>query len=197
MIAAMAMGQNKGWLRRLVGVAGASLIACTHVASLRVYPDEVPADSLRLIQVMLVATRDEIIGTKEWHQALLGSGIPDEDIQDGSMAVGRIWCCGGPVEMSDRQAFYVPRGMKVADLEIVEVRAGREPSKRDPGRVNIAMRVIRSADDKGTTCRWEPQNPKLWMRVLYCDWMPQEGWIELNTTLKHTWFKPPPGYTPR
>lgn len=34
------------------------------------------------------------------------------------------------------------------------------------------------------------------MRVLYCEWMPQEGWIEYKTTLKHTWFKPPPGYAP-
>lgn len=173
------------------------MTGCVHVAPLRVYPDEVPADSLRLVQVMLIGTRADIVGVKEWHQALLDSGIRDEDIRDGSMAVGRIWCCGGPAETSDRQAFYVPPGIKVDLLDIVELRAGREPDATDKGRANIATRVVRNAGDSTTTCRWEPQDPRLWMRVLYCDWMPQEGWIELKTTLKHTWFKPPPGYAPK
>ena len=168
--------------------------ACTNVASLRVYPDEVPPDSLRLIQVMLMGTRSDIESVKEWHAALLQSGVPDSDIKDGSMAVGRIWCCGGPAEISDRQAFYIPPSLKVVPLDIVEVRAGREPAKGDPGQVNVATRIVRGANDASTTCRWEPQNPRLWMRVLYCDWMPQEGWVELKTPLKHTWFKPPAGH---
>jgi hypothetical protein len=174
-----------------------AVAGCVHVAPLRVYPDEVPADSLRLVQAMLVGTRADIIGVKEWHQALLDAGIPDEDIRDGSMAVGRIWCCGGPAEGSDRQAFYVPPGLKVAPLDVVELRAGREPGGTDRGRPNVATRVVQSGAPNDGTCRWEPrQPPGLYMRVLYCDWMSQEGWIEYKTTLKHTWFKPPPGYAP-
>jgi hypothetical protein len=187
-----------GLLNKCLSLGSVALIAsCTHVASLRVYPDEVSPDSLRLVQVMLVGTRSEIISEKEWHAALLQSGVPDSDIQDGSMAVGRIWCCGGPVEMSDRQAFYVPPNLKVVPFDIVEIRAGREPVKGGPGQVNVATRIVRGANDTSATCRWEPQNTKLWMRILYCDWMPQEGWVELKTALRHTWFKPLPGRAPQ
>lgn len=170
---------------------------CAHVASLDVYPDEVPPESLRLVQVMIVGTRSDIESVKEWHAALLQSGIPDSDIRDGSMAVGRIFCCGGPPETLNKQAFYIPPGLSVIPLDVVEIRAGREPVKGDPGQVNVATRVVQGANDASTTCRWEPQQPPgLWMRVLYCDWMRQEGWIELETLVWHTWFKPPPGYRP-
>ena len=71
---------------------------CAHVASLRVYPDDVPAASLRLAQVIAVATRAEVIQEKPYYEALLKSGIPDADIRDGSFAVGRIHCCGGTAQ---------------------------------------------------------------------------------------------------
>ena len=183
---------------RLGAIAfAAALTACVHVAPLRVYPDEVPADSLRLVQTMIVGTRADIVGVKEWHRALLDAGIRDEDIRDGSMGLGRIWCCGGPAETSDRQAFYIPPGVTVAPMDVVEVRAGREPNGNDKGRPNIATRVVQNGAPNDGVCRWEPrQPPGLYMRVLYCEWMPKEGWIEYKTTLKHTWFKPPPGYVP-
>jgi hypothetical protein len=188
---------NSAFLNRLVaGGSLAVLSACTHVAPLRVYPDDVPPDSLRLVQVIVVGTRSEILSAKEWYAALIDSGISDSEIQDGSMAVGRVWCCGGPAEQSGRQAFYVPWRLRVVPFDVVEIRAGREPSSGIGGKVNIATRVVKGANEDTRSCRWEPEDSRLWMRVLYCDWMPQEGWIELKTFPEHTWFKPPPERAP-
>jgi hypothetical protein len=169
----------------------AMLSGCASNASLRVYPDDVPAGSLRLVQAIQVGTRQDTVNVKEWYEAILASGINDSEIVDGSVVVGRVWCCGGPVETTDRQAFYVPKGLIVKPLDIVEIRAGQDPARKSPARVNIATRVVQTAESKDTTCRWVPPNPRLWMRVLYCDWMEKEGWIELDETLKHTWYKPP------
>src|SRR5512143_2865034 len=151
----MGAAMRTGWVAMSIGTL--ALAGCVHVAPLRVYPDEVPPDSLRLVQAMLVGTRADIVGVKEWHQALLDAGIRDEDIRDGSLAVGRIWCCGGPAEMSDRQAFYVPPGLAVAPLDVVEVRAGREPAGADKGRPNVATRVVQHGAPNDAVCRWEPR----------------------------------------
>ena len=164
---------------------------CAHRASLRVYPDDVPAGSLRLVQVTVVGTRSDIVDEKAWHEALLNSGIPDREIQDGSLAVGRIYCCGGTAEVPTRQAFYVPAGLQVQPLDIVEIRAGRDPAGQKGGEVNTLTRIVQRAGASDSTCRWVPPDPKLWMRVLYCDWMEKEGWMEKKDPLNHTWFKPP------
>jgi hypothetical protein len=175
-------------------ILGAAILSgCATRASLRLYPDDVPAGSLRLVQAVASGTRDELKNNaKEWYDALLASGVNDKDISDGSVAVGRIWCCGGPAEVSDRQAFYVPRGLEVKLMDIVEIRAGYDPKNHPFSRVNTATRVVQHAESKDDGCRWEPTNPRLWMRVLHCDWMEREGWIELNEGLQHTWYKPSP-----
>ena len=173
-------------------VGFAILSGCASNASLRVYPDDVPAGSLRLVQAMQVGTRQATVsGAKEWYEAMLASGIVESEIVDGSVVVGRVWCCGGVAEYPERQAFYVPKGLSVKPFDIVEIRAGQEPTRKLPARVNIATRVVQTAESKDTTCRWVPPDSRLWMRVLYCDWMEKEGWIELKETLKHTWYKPP------
>jgi hypothetical protein len=184
---------------RLCSLAVAAFVAgCVHVAPLRVYPDDVPADSLRLVQTLMVGSRADILESKDWHQALLASGIPDSEIRDGSMGVGRIYCCGGPAEVPNRQAYYIPPGLSVGPFDVVEVRAGREPDGRGgPTRANVVTRVVQTKEAAVRNCRWVPEDNRLWMRVLYCDWMPAEGWIEQKTTLTHTWLKPPPGYSPK
>ena len=166
---------------------------CAHQASLRVYPDAVPFGSLRLVQVMVLGTRAHIVREKAWYDALLKSGIPDEEIKDGSLAVGRVYCCGGPAELPTRQAFYVPADVQVQPMDIVEIRAGREPTEQGDGQVNVVTRVVQRANASESTCRWVPPNPRLVMRVLYCDWMEKEEWIEKNEGMlgHHTWLKPP------
>lgn len=166
---------------------------CTHVASLRVYPDDVPAGSLRLVQAIIVGSRTDIVdNSNEWYQALLASGITDDAIIDGSVAVGRIFCCGGPNEIASRQAFYIPLGIQVKPLDIVEIIAGSDPKDHSVTRVNTAIRVVQRAEPTVTGCDWIPLNPRLWRRILFCDWMKKDGWIELEDGLYHTWYKPPP-----
>lgn len=86
--------------------------------------------------------------------------------------------------------FLVPAGMVIAVGDITEVRMGRQPSGDYPGTVNVATRVREKANDVGKSCKWMPDSPGLWGRILYCDWMKQEGWIEREGGLYWTWFKP-------
>ena len=57
------------------------------------------------------------------------------------------------------------------------------------GTINTATRVRQRKDASNPQCRWVPDNEKLWMRVLYCDWMEAEGWVE-KKGFESTWLKP-------
>ncbi len=119
----------------------------------------------------------------------------DADIRDGSVAVSRIYCCGGPAEKSTAPAAYVPAGISVERGDMVEVRVGHPSKKGGPPELNTVMRIRHKADEKNGSCGWDPPNERWWMRVLYADWMPQEGWVHKGGTSK-AWFKPPPTQTP-
>jgi len=168
------------------------LTSCATSVS-RLYPYHVPADSLRLAEVMAVATRDQIAGMGSNYDLLLASGIKPSELTDGSVAVARTYCCGGPSwagEQGQAMLFYVPSGMKVDVGDIVEIRMGRLPNG-DRGRVNTLTRIRQKPGDGDQSCRWDPPNPALWERILYCDWMQQEGWVK-QTGVFSTWYKPPP-----
>jgi len=49
--------------------------------------------------------------------------------------------------------------------------------------------LFSKADENDGHCWWDPKNDELWLRVLYCDWMPNEGWIKQNG-INPAWFKP-------
>ena len=85
---------------------------------------------------------------------------------------------------------YVPKGLNVALDDIVEVRVGRPPEKGDAGLLNIVTRIVQRYEAGKEDCWWDPKNDRLWLRVLYCDWMPREGWIEQGG-LDPAWYKPP------
>ncbi len=133
---------------------------CVHVAPLRVCPDDVPAGASRLLQVMRVGARDDVVSVKEWHQARVASGLRDEDIVDGSLAVGRIDCCGGPADLPRRQDFGAPRGVKVHPLDTVEVPAGRQPAPDVTPVVNTVTRVVQTANAPVGACGWDPPDPR-------------------------------------
>jgi hypothetical protein len=81
----------------------------------------------------------------------------------------------------------------VAEGDVVEIEVGRtaRPRRGDPGAMNRAIAVRESfADDTGE-CRWDPEDERLWMRVLNCNWMQAEGW-QLERGLDTKWFKPAP-----
>jgi len=180
----------KHWVRAIVIFTNIFLVSCATVSKVHP-PFRNENGTLRVAQVMQLATRQEIIGLGVHYKHLLASGIKDSDLRDRSLAVGRVYCCGGPPEEGMAIWFYVPEGLTIDIGDIVEIRMGRQPSKCDPGAVNTAVQVRQKKDDVNGPCRWIPPDPKLWMRVLYCDWMEKEGWIEKGGRQK-TWLKPAP-----
>ena len=162
--------------------------ACTSVP--RIYTDKLPPGSHRLAQVMVLGTRKELVETKDAHDILSRAGIPDAEIRDGSVVLARIYCCGGWAEKPTAPAIYVPPGINVERGDIVELRVGHPPKKGAPGELNTVIRVRQKADDQNGSCRWDPPNERLWMRILYADWMPQEGWVYKGGISK-AWYKPP------
>jgi hypothetical protein len=155
----------------------------------RLYPpakDETGA--LLVAQVRQTATRAEILGLGVNLQHLLASGLKDSDFKDGSLAVGQIICCHKSSDEGTAIWFYVPPDVPVASDDIVVIRMGRESTKQDPGTVNVAIEVREKKDAPDSRCSWDPPNDKLWARILYCTWMPAEGWT-LKNGLHKTWLK--------
>lgn len=155
----------------------------------RLYP---PSDGetggLRLTQIMAVASRDEILKSGETLQHLLASGLKDSDLRDGSVASGRIYCCHPSTEQGTAIWFYVPADVSINAGDLVIVRMGRKANKKDPGAVNTVIQVREKKDTANSQCSWEPPDEKMWTRVLYCTWMPSEGW-KLNNGMHKTWIK--------
>ncbi len=171
----------------VVCVTSITLFSCATVSRLHP-PIQGETGALRLAEVMVLATRQEIVSLGINYEHLLASGIKDADLQDGSLVAGRVYCCGGSIEYSSAPWIYVPRGMSVEVGDLVEIKMGRQPRKNDPGAVNTAVRV-RHKGISNAPCRWAPEQQGLWMRILHCDWMEKEGWIQKKGLYK-TWLKP-------
>ncbi len=54
--------------------------------------------------------------------------------------------------------------------------------------MNVATRVRERADATERHCGWDPPSPRAWMRVIYCDWMPAEGWTH-KKGIGNPWIK--------
>lgn len=170
-----------------------SLTSCAGVAGgvSKVHPPTRDhTGAVRLAEVMQLKTRQEIVSLGPHYQHILASGIRDANLHDGSLAAGRVYCCGGPPETRNSIWFYVPNEVNVEVGNLVLVRMGRQPSKSDPGLVNTAVQVRHNEISQGP-CRWVPEKEGLWMRILYCDWMEEEGWIKTEG-IWETWLKPAP-----
>jgi len=127
---------------------------------------------------------------------MLSAGISDTQIVDGSLGAGMVYCCGESVSKKTSIWFYVPPELKLEPGDIVEVKMGTAGTGSDPGIVNIAIEVRKKPNDSSKRCQWVPPNEHLWMRVLYCDWMPSAGWVEQQSSLFHAWLKPAAGTLP-
>jgi len=149
------------------------------------------AGALRLAQVVQIATREEILGLGVSLQHLLASGLKDSNFKDGSLATGRVYCCHPSTDEGTAMWFYVPPDAPVKLGDIVVIRMGRESTKKDPGTVNVVIEIRQKKDAPDSQCSWDPPNDKLWRRVLYCSWMPAEGWT-LKTGGHKTWLKRAP-----
>ncbi len=154
-------------------------------------PKKDEAGALRLAQVMTTATREDILKLTVQRQHLLDSGLQDSDFQDGSLAMGRVYCCHPSTDEGTAMWFYVPPDAPAQVGDIVVVRMGRESSKKDPGAVNRVIEVREKKGAPNSHCSWDPPKDFLWRRVLYCDWMPAEGWT-LKKGAYNTWLKRAP-----
>jgi len=188
---------------RAVAVAAAFLLAvglasCATYSSQsewRIQSDVVPVGSLRLAQVMSVGRRSDVVESPDLYRILEASGIDDSDIVDGSIIVARIYCCGGLTEKSssevhEARGIYVPRNLHVDVGDIVEMRVGRPPQNGDRGLLNSVTRVVMKRGQDDSSCWWDPRDDRLWLRILYCSWMPEQGWTKQGG-IHPAWFKPP------
>jgi hypothetical protein len=152
-------------------------------------PSKDQAGALRLTQVVGLATREQILKLGIHQQDLLASGLKDSDLKDGSLAMGRVYCCHPSTEEGTALWFYVPPDVSLKVGDIVTIRMGHESTKTDPGAVNVAVGVREQQGTPDSKCSWDPPNNLLWRRVLYCTWMPAEGWTKTkgawDTWLKH------------
>lgn len=155
----------------------------------RLYPPtKSHTGALRLAKITHIGTREEILKLGDHLQHLLDSGLKDSDLQDGSVDVGIVYCCHQSTEDGTAMWFYVPPNIPVQLGDIAVIRMGRKGDKKDPGQVNTLVEVREKKDAPDSQCSWEPKDNSMWMRVLYCKWMPAEGWTRDNGLYK-TWLK--------
>jgi hypothetical protein len=190
-----------GWkVKKYIFLVFAAFISTACATPLRIQHDVVPMGSLHSAEVTDVATRNEILKA-EAYKAIIAAGVADSELVDGSIVMARVYCCGGitehfSVENIDRIMAYVPRGLKVMRGDFIEVKVGRPPENGDSGLLNTVTRVIqgyeeriRKSNDPSETCWWDPKNDRLWLRVVYCNWMPKDGWIKQGGSYP-AWYKP-------
>ena len=155
----------------------------------RLYPNGAPENSLRLVEVLVLASKSAVQNNRYMREPLAAAGIQGAETRDGSIGGGRVYCCGGKMDEAYFHYFFIPDGVKVEVGDIVEIRGGSLP-KEGKSSVNTAVRVVQKKDDAAGSCRWEPPD-KPYGRVLYCDWMPQQGWVKYTGSLfEDTWVKP-------
>lgn len=150
----------------------------------------VPPNAAMLAETMVFLTRSDILHQEEGrtYRELINYGIKDKDIGDKSIGLGRIMCCGGPAEQ-DSVRFYIPPGMNVELGDIVEISGGDQASSAMPyPRPNTVLRIRQKASSGSNKCRWVPEDPRLWGRLLYCDGLEKEGWVQQSGLFKG-WIK--------
>lgn len=159
---------------------------------LRIHADFLPAGSLRLAQVKAFGHGDEVSALPGTHKALLDAGIAEADLRGGGgLVIARVYCCGGPPEDGAAIMAYAPPGVTPTAGDVVEVRVGRPPrNKDDPGQVHVVTRVRHTAAEENRAWRWDPPLKTLWMRTIYADWMPSEGWMKQQKFGGDAWYKP-------
>jgi hypothetical protein len=140
--------------------------------------------TLHAVQIVEVLSRTDIMGSQEIHGSLHASGISDGSIVDGSVVVARLLCCG-PANTANPHGFYNldPKSLQLSVGDVIEVRLGGN------SQVNEVTRMLQPASQTEGPCGWEPKDERLWRRVMFCDWMPSQGWVK-QEGLYTGWYKP-------
>ncbi len=55
----------------------------------------IPVGYHQVTEVVYLASKEEIMQTPEAYGVLRSAGIADEEIRNGSIVFGRVFCCGG------------------------------------------------------------------------------------------------------
>ena len=141
------------------------------------------AGTLHAGGVVEVLTRKDILASQGIHESLIGSGVADSAITDGSVVIVRTLCCGSP-NTSNPHGMFNPLGLTIHVDDVVEfLWAGGSA-------VNSVTRVLQPAGLVDGPCWWDPKDEKLWRRVMYCNWMPQQGWVKQEGQMVIGWYKP-------
>jgi len=197
---------------RLTGVLATIfflLTGCSSLASRSLAGDSegMPIDSLRVIQVLAVDDAEVLTDANRFQtfihkafggevallwdakyesnllqQELNAAMISEGVIRNGSIVVGRAYCCSGPQGFLTRKYAYASPDQRIVAGDYVEVRFVR--SRLDE--VNTISRIVHS-------CEWVPRDIRLGGRIPYCSWMKAEGWHEESsvvTSENHAWIKP-------
>jgi len=77
----------------VLGISVGCILLASCANTLRIQSDFLPDGSLRVAQVVYVATRDQTLETKVLYDALLASGVKDAEIKDGSVVLARVLYC--------------------------------------------------------------------------------------------------------
>jgi hypothetical protein len=95
--------------------------AVSNAGNSKLYPpskDE--AGALRLAQVMQTATREDILKLTVQREHLLASGLKDSDFQDGSLAMGRVYCCHPSTDGTASGSMFPQAQVQPGDIVVVE-----------------------------------------------------------------------------
>ena len=139
--------------------------------------------TLHAAEVVEVLGRTDILASHEVHQSLAQNGVSDASIVDGSVVIIRNFCCGPPNTANPHGVLNAQAlNVHVGDIIEFQIRNGSSP--------NLLTRVLQKNDASDGQCWWEPRNEKLWRRVMYCSWMPQEGWVQQTGQMIVGWYKP-------
>jgi hypothetical protein len=146
----------------------------------------------KVTQVMSLAPKEEIRNQSHISDRLVSAGVDLASIKNGSVVAGRIYCCGGAgtPEIVNSVFVYIPQNLNVKEGDILEFVEGQGPEGKGKSQLNVAVKVRHESGSGSGTCKWVPENPNLWLRVLYCSWMDDEGWIE-GGSLTPEWYKIP------
>jgi hypothetical protein len=139
--------------------------------------------TLHAAEVVQVLNRTDILGSHGIHESLTNGGVSDSAIVDGSVVIVRTSCCGPPM---------TGNAHGVLNLQGVTLHVGDIIEYVIPGgsSVNTLTRVIQKTGEANSQCWWEPRNEALWRRVMYCSWMPEQGWVQQTGHLIIGWYKP-------
>jgi len=148
--------------------------------------------SHKVTEVVAIASKEEIESSDNLYQPLVSAGIDPGQIKNGSIISGRIYCCGGSgtVETENNVFVFIPPEIEVELNDILEFVEGHGPNSTGRSQLNLGIKVRNKHGVKSGECKWEPDDPNLWLRVLNCSWMENEGWVK-GGTLSPEWLKEP------